>query len=101
MSKRLTDQKPWEYLDSLAMTEKPTEVYGLDGGALWRVADGHFVLLVCTAEHETPVTHRGPAMLLRVLPHDWVCFAVYANPADDYEAHHYGPAQPEKEFAEC
>lgn len=96
MSAQATDLKPWEYMDSLGLTEKPTEVYGLDGGALWRVDDEHFVMLVCTAEHEgNPPSHRGPAMLLRVLPQDWACFATFVNPVDDFEAHHYGPARTE------
>jgi len=103
MTQHVTDLKPWEYMDSLAMSsEKPSEVYGLDGAALWRVTDDHFVMLVCTSDHDgAEVSHRGPQMLLRVLPATWACFAVFVNPIDDYEAHHYGPVQPDREFADA
>lgn len=88
----VTDLKPWDYMESLAMGEQPSEVYGLDGAALWRVGDDHFVLLVCTADHDgEQVSHRGPVLLSRLLPQEWACFATYVNPIDDFEAHHFGP----------
>lgn len=86
---KLTDLDATDYLQSLALTERPSEVHALDGAALWRLADDHFVMLVCKApEHEK---HRGPELLRRVLPREWGVFYSAANPAEEYEAHHYGP----------
>jgi hypothetical protein len=85
----MTDLDAAEYLRSLALTERPTEVHETDGGALWRVADDHFVLLICTdEEHEA---HKGPAQLRRVMPAEWRIFYAAANPAEAYEVHHWGP----------
>jgi hypothetical protein len=86
---KLTDLDARDYLKSLAMTEDPTEVHGMDGAALWRIDDDHFVLLVCkTPEHGE---HKGPELLRTVLPRDWQVFYTAANPAEEFEAHHYGP----------
>jgi hypothetical protein len=61
----------------------------MDGGGLWRVADDHFVMLICkNPEHPA---HKGPALLRRVLPAGWGVFYTAANPAEEYEVHHYGP----------
>jgi hypothetical protein len=86
---RLTDLDAHDYLQSLALTERPSEVHGMDGGALWRIADDHFVMLVCKSEgHEQA---PGPELLRRVLPPHWGVFFTAANPAEEFEAHHYGP----------
>lgn len=86
---KLTDLDAHDYLQSLALTERPSEVYGMDGAALWRIADEHFVMLVC--KDPAHAKHRGPALLRRVLPREWEVFYTAANPAEEYEAHHYGP----------
>lgn len=82
-----TDLDAGEYIASLALTEEPSEVYALDGGALWRVTDEHFVLLVCL-DHDT---HKGPAQLKRVLPPEWELFYTASNPDEQYVAEHWGP----------
>ena len=87
---KLTDLDASDYLASLAMTEAPTEVHGMDGASLWRVSDDHFVMLVCKDPEHT-YRHKGPAYLRRVLPAHWVVFYSAANPAAEFEAHHYGP----------
>jgi hypothetical protein len=85
-----TSLDAFDYLKSMRMTEDPTEVHETDGGALWRIADGHFVLLVCKdPEH---AKHMGPAMLRRVIPPHWEVFHAVANTEGGWEAHHYGPA---------
>lgn len=89
---KLTDLDAADYLQSLALTESPTEVHGMDGAALWRVADDHFVMLVCTTEDHDD--HKGPALLRRVLPATWAIFYRASNPAEEFEAHHYGPVAP-------
>jgi hypothetical protein len=86
---KLTDLTAREYLDSLALTERPTEVHGMDGGTLWRLSDDHFVMLVCKDEQHT--AHKGPALLRRVLPAEWRIFYAAANPDQEFEAHHWGP----------
>jgi hypothetical protein len=93
---KLTDLDAQEYLAALDLSrmtgnedDRPTEVWEMDGGALWRVSDDHFVMLVCKdAEHPA---HKGPAQLRRVLPAGWGVFYAAGNPAEQYEAHHYGP----------
>lgn len=86
---KLTDLDAHDYLQSLAMTETPTEVHEMDGGALFRIADDHFVILVCKdPEH---AQHKGPEYLRRVLPAAWGRFYSAANPDECFEAHHYGP----------
>lgn len=86
---KLTDLDAFDYLKSLALTEAPAEVHEMDGGALWRIADDHFVILVCKdPEH---AEHKGPEYLRRVLPPHWGVFFAAANPAEEFEAHHYGP----------
>ena len=78
-----------DYLKSLRVTdEEPTEVSELDGAALWRITDDHFVLLTC-ADHEH--THRGARLLLRVMPAEWACFYEATNTDDGFEVYHYGP----------
>jgi hypothetical protein len=75
---KLTDLDAHDYLQSLALTEQPTEVHEMDGGGLWRVADDHFVMLICkNPEHPA---HKGPALLRRVLPAEWGVFYTAANP---------------------
>ena len=86
---KLTDLDAYDYLKSLAMTEDPTEVHEMDGGALFRIADDHFVMLVCK-DPEHP-GHKGPEYLRRVLPPHWGVFYSSVNPAEGFEAHHYGP----------
>ena len=86
---KLTDLDAADYLRSLALTEQPSEVHEMDGGALWRIADDHFVMLVCKdAKHPG---HKGPARLRSVLPPHWGVFYSAANPDLEFEAHHYGP----------
>lgn len=86
---KLTELDAHDYLKSLALVEEPSEVHGTDGGALWRVSDDHFVLLVCKdPEHEA---HKGPDMLRRVIPAAWGIFYSAANPDLDFEVYHYGP----------
>jgi hypothetical protein len=76
-----------QYVDSLRLDDDgPREVYGLDGAALWRIAEHHYLVLACT-EH----THRGHELLIRVLPPTWVCFHSAINREDGFEAFHYGP----------
>jgi hypothetical protein len=83
-----TDLDAHDYMKSLALTEEPSEVHGTDGAALWRIADDHFVLLVCSdIEH----THRGPALLRRVLPPHWAVFYETENPEQEFIARHFGP----------
>lgn len=86
---KLTDLDAHDYIKSLALTDTASEIHAMDGAALWRVADDHFVILVCVEEGHP--FHRGAAHLRRVLPATWGCFFSAANPAEDYEAHHYGP----------
>lgn len=78
-----------DYLDSLAMIDKPVEIYALDGAALYRVDDDHYVMLECT-EHEG---HKGHEYLLRVLPAEWECFSSATNVEDEFDVFHYGPEQ--------
>jgi hypothetical protein len=86
---KLTDLDAYDYLQSLALSEPVSEVHEMDGGALFRIADDHFVLLVCKdPEH---AGHKGPQYLRRVLPAEWGVFYEAANPAEEFEAHHYGP----------
>jgi hypothetical protein len=86
---KLTDLDAADYIKSLALTEAPTEVHGLDGAALWRIADDHFVMLVCKdPEH---AAHRGQELLRRALPPHWGVFFSAGNPAEEFEAYHYGP----------
>jgi hypothetical protein len=91
---KLTDLDAAAYVDSLALTEKPTPVGPqLDGALLVRVADDHFVMWVCTAEHRDGLPpHRGPQLLRRVMPADWAVFFAVTNPAEGFEIHHWGPA---------
>lgn len=78
---------PQEYLASLRLDEDgPSPVVDLDGAVLYRVADDHFMVMVCT-EHQ----HRGHELLLRVMPQDWVCFSSVFNADVQFECHHYGP----------
>jgi len=93
---KLTDLDAREYLAALDLSrmtgnedDAPSEIHGMDGGALWRVADDHFVMLVCKDDEHAG--HRGPELLRRVLPAAWQVFYSAANPAEYYEAHHYGP----------
>lgn len=86
---KLTDLDARDYLKSLALTEQPSEVHGMDGAALWRIADDHFVLLVCRAPQHPD--HKGPAYLSRVLPPAWDVFHKASNPDKEFEAWHYGP----------
>lgn len=87
---KLTNLDAHDYVLSLSLTERPSEVHAMDGAALWRIDDDHFVMLVC-AEHEG---HKGHELLRRVLPPTWESFYVASNPAEEYEAHHYGPVAP-------
>lgn len=89
-----TDLDAHDYMKSLALTEDPSEVHGTDGAALWRIADEHFVLLVCTTDGHT---HRGPAMLRRVLPPHWQMFYATENSEQEFVAQHYGPVMGESE----
>jgi hypothetical protein len=82
-----TSLTPWDYLNTLSLTEKWTEAAELDGAALYRIADGHFVVLNCIA-HDG---HRGHQLLLRTLPPQWECFYSAVNPELKFEAFHYGP----------
>lgn len=89
MEPQRTDAEPDDYLRSLTITAAPTEVYGLNGAALYRVDDGHFVIMECT-DPEHP-THNGHALLRRVIPAAWSVFYLAHNPDEHYTAHHYGP----------
>lgn len=84
---KLTDLDANEYVSSMALTEEPEKVYSLDGSHLVRIADDHYLVIVCT-EH---TDHRGHDLLVRVLPRDWSEFHAAANPAEGFEVHHYGP----------
>lgn len=78
---------PEEYLASLRMGEdEASMVTGLDGAELWRIADEHFVVFSC-AEH----THKGPALLRRVIPAEWVVFYEATNTDEGFTVTHYGP----------
>jgi hypothetical protein len=86
---KLTNLDATEYLRSLSLTEEPTSVHSMDGAALWRIADDHFVMLVCKdPEHDA---HNGEALLRRALPPHWGVFYEAGNPAEEFEARHYGP----------
>lgn len=81
-----------EYLRSLNLDRTINKVYGvLDGAALYRAADEHFVIVVCT-EHDN---HQGHALLRRVLPAAWDVLYKGANTEEAFEAWHYGPADTE------
>ena len=86
---KLTDLDAFDYIKSMGLTETPTEVHEMDGGALFRIADDHFVILVCV-DPEHP-NHKGAGYLRRVLPAHWGCFYSASNPSEGFEAHHYGP----------
>lgn len=86
---KLTDLDARDYLKSMALTEDPSEVHGMDGGALWRIADDHFVLLIC--RDPAHPDHMGPEYLRRVLPGTWAPFHKASNPDQEFEAWHYGP----------
>lgn len=84
---RETVLEPGEYLRSLNVEREINEVYGLDGAALYRVADDHFVIMACR-EHEG---HNGHALLRRVLPAHWGVFSEGVNTEAQFHAFHYGP----------
>jgi hypothetical protein len=84
---RETTQDAKAYLDGVALGGEWTEIYELNGAALFRVGDDHFVILACS-EHEG---HNGHELLLRVLPPHWVCFHQAFSPEYGFEAFHYGP----------
>jgi hypothetical protein len=78
-----------DYLRSVSYEREFTQVYEIDGAGLYRIADGHFVVLKCVAHDE----HKGYPMLRRVLPPHWDVFAAARNDEDGFEAHHYGPVE--------
>jgi hypothetical protein len=77
-----------EYLATLIVdpAQVISQVYTMDGAALYRVADDHYVTIECTK-----CKHRGRALLERVMPKTWEVFASAVNPEDGFEAYHYGP----------
>lgn len=87
MEARETALEASDYLKSLSLTREINEVYGLDGAALYRVEDDHFVILTCL-EHEG---HNGHALLRRVLPPHWGVFGEGVNTDAQFRAYHYGP----------
>lgn len=79
------------YLGSLVIdAERPvSRIYSMDGAALYKITDDHYVCISCTSDECE--THRGRAQLERVLPRNWECFFVGVNSDDHYAAYHYGP----------
>lgn len=91
---KLTDLDAADYVASLALTEQPRIVRKLDGALLVRIADDHFVMWHCKVEHDDDLPpHRGPQLLRRVMPPDWAVFFSVANPAEEFEFHHWGPVE--------
>lgn len=76
------------YLRSLVVNpdHEVSLIYMLDGAGLYKITDEHYVCVICT-EH----THKGKALLERVMPRDWECFSAAVNPEDGFELYHYGP----------
>ena len=88
MEQRETVLDPPAYLDSVTMEEGGwTEIYELNGAALYRVGTDHFVILT-SEEHEH---HDGHALLRRVIPPSWERFFAAVNQDLHFQAHHYGP----------
>lgn len=91
---------PVQYLRSLSLEREINEVYRLRGASLFRVHDDHFVVIACIDPEHAPLKHDGHALLRRVIPLAWCCFARARNTSDLFEAHHYGPAWPADVVAE-
>lgn len=89
----VTDDNPLVYLESLISPwfeeeQGLKELSAVDGAALYKVGDEHYVVLQC-AEHGH---HRGAEYLAKIMPEGWVRFAEVRNDEDEYIGHHWGPA---------
>jgi hypothetical protein len=82
---------PLEYLNTLRTSDEQviSRIYMMDGASLYKVADDHYVCIACAAQGHT---HKGRALLERVLPREWECFASAVNVEEGFEVFHYGPA---------
>jgi hypothetical protein len=66
-----------------------SRIDAMDGASLYKITDDHYVCVTCCDQQHR---HKGRALLKRVLPQDWECFASAVNVGDGTEVFHYGPA---------
>lgn len=91
MNKQPTELNHLAYLATLMTSSEQviSRIYQMDGASLYKVADDHYVCVTCNNEQHG---HKGRALLERVLPRTWECFASAANVDLGFEVFHYGPA---------
>lgn len=91
MNKQPTGLDYLAYLATLVTNSEQviSRIYSMDGAGLYKVADDHYVCVACTIDK---CRHKGRALLERVLPRDWECFASAVNTDEHFEVFHYGPA---------
>lgn len=91
MNKQPTSLDHLSYLATLVTDPEQviSRIYSMDGAALYKVADDHYVCVACCNEK---CKHKGRVLLERVLPQDWECFASAVNLDEHFEIFHYGPA---------
>lgn len=85
-----TDVEPFDYVASLALLGRVTELGESDGAEIYQVNDEHLLVLACACGRE----HYGKDVLVQlIVPPAWICFHQVRNPFAEWEGFHYGPEE--------